>query len=152
MKPASTELQFEYHWRAGSMPPPHHYAYSITGSAASRCRIVFVPGYAIENTPTWIEEFDIDPDAWAALQKALTESRAWQRGWNEVESHAVGGSLRSFVFEEGERRIEIPAQLGADDRQVVPMLEDAVEALVPEAIWQALRARHQEYKKTAGDD
>lgn len=150
--PLPADFSFEYAWRAGSMPPPHHYAFSISGSASGRGRIVFVPGYAFENPPSWQEEFAIDAAAWSTFKHLLQAKKTFARRWREIDSQAVGGSRRSFVFRRDGKETRIPADLSPADAAAAAELEAAVRALVPEALWQSLRQRHAEDKRRRGEE
>lgn len=136
------EIEFEYVWHEGSVPPPDHYWFSIKGSTGGHGQIVFVAGYAFEVPPQWVESFTITPERAEALRVLLGTKKLMDRPWRESLSLAVGGSYRTFSLREGARLVELPAQLCADDAALADELAGQIQALVPESIWRDLRERH----------
>src|SRR5687768_17207155 len=39
------DLRVEYDWRAGTMPPPHHYEYTVSIGPGTQGKVVFWPDY-----------------------------------------------------------------------------------------------------------
>lgn len=151
MKPQTDAITVDYEWVAGSMPPPNHFRYAITGSTAQDGpgELVFVPGYAFESPPRWVMPFTVDPPAAQALAQLLDRHAVWTRSWrtrDRSRSPAVGGSQRTFRFTNGGAVVSIPEDLESPDRAVVDEIEAAVRALVPEALWREVRERHAAHK------
>lgn len=142
---AGLAIDFEFVWREGSVPPPDHYWFRVTGSTAGRGQIEFVPGYAFEAPPRWVEAFTIESAQAAQLQALVQHLRAMDRDWPEAPGEAVGGSQRSIHLRRGARAVDVPNQLCASDAALADALEAALRALVPEAVWASIRQRHADY-------
>lgn len=138
-------VHFEFTWCEGSVPPPDHYAFTITGSTSGEGQIVFVPGYRAEGPPQWVEAFVIAPHHSEALQAYLHTTQTLERAWPEVPNETVGGCQRSFRLRQGEYVRDIPADLCADDAADADGLERMIRAVVPEDMWRVLRNRHAAY-------
>lgn len=144
------DVEFEYHWREGSVPPPQHYRYDILGSTAGQGRIEFVPGYDGPGTPTWVEPFMIDAGRCAALIVLLQSRQVLHRSWHHGLPGGVGGSQRRLRFRCGERQIELPAEPAGDDAALADALAQAIVAVVPEPVWIGLRQRHAAFVAARG--
>ncbi|HNF90717.1 MAG TPA: hypothetical protein PKZ67_00785, partial [Accumulibacter sp.] len=140
--PSGAEIEFEYVWHEGSVPPPHHYWFSIKGWTGGNGQIVFVPGYPFEAPPQWVQPFPIAPERAAALKAWVRGQRIVERPWQESPSLMVGGSHRAFSLCRGDRQVQVPTQLSADDARLADELAGQIQALVPETIWRDLRERH----------
>ncbi len=155
MKPTPDPIEFDYEWVAGTMPPPHHYRYTIRGvlAAAAQAEVVFVPGYAFESPPRWVSTFTVDAAAAAALERVIEQQAVWTRAWkapDDGRSRAVGGSQRTLRLSRGGSVVSVPADLTPEDRAAIGEVEEAVRALVPEPLWRDLRARHAAHMANAG--
>ena len=148
---AEAAFEFEYRWQEASVPPPHHYHYRILGSTAGRGRIEFVPGYDHPGTPTWVEPFEADAPACAALSDLLQREQVLHRAWRQgLPPGGVGGSQYGLRLRQGERQLELPANLGGADAALADTLARTITALVPEAVWAGLRQRHEAYVAARG--
>jgi hypothetical protein len=133
-------IRFVYHWREGSVPPLEHYAITIEGETSDRATISLVPGYPAEGHAAWVETFNVDPLRGAAFEDFVRTKDLLNRPWLEVKYLTVGGSTRSFCLGQGSQQVEIPTHLSPVDRAVADALEPLVRALVPDSVWQGVRA------------
>jgi hypothetical protein len=134
----------QYDWCAGSMPPPHHYEYTIHVGPGLRGEIVFYPDYPGQDTPVWTEPFDVGREALDALYALVTE-RVQDREWVEIDDGTVGGSLEWMSGTADGQHFRIPSRV-AEEEALEPVYT-AIKALVPDAVWAKLRARHELYER-----
>ena len=130
-------MTLRYRWAKGSLPPPGHYSLGIDldGSAG---RAWLKAGYG--RAPVFESLFVADADALGALWAALDIAGLWA-DWPRPEHRSIGGSPWRLTATDGDRRAEIHHNAtGSDGRSPHPFRE-AVEALVPDALWTDLRAR-----------
>ena len=145
MKPRPKDFTLQYDWCAGSMPPPHHYEYTIHIGLGLRGEIIFHPDYPGLGTPEWTEPFDVAEESLDALY-ALVEDRVLSREWVKVEDGAVGGSLEWMSGTVGGQRFRVPSRV--EEEKVLEPVYDAIKALVPGAIWAKLRAQREQYEQS----
>ncbi len=141
------EYAFEYHYRAGSMPPPAHYEYTIRVAPNGESEIVFYPDYLQHNPPVWSERFSVPHSALSRVNAKITEKRTLTRQWRAPAHSSTGGSLESLTIETPDKTIAVPSHLNARDAADSRELYDAVRALVPQPIWDSLWARRQAFEE-----
>jgi hypothetical protein len=134
----------QYDWCAGSMPPPHHYEYTIRVGPGLRGEIVFHPDYPGLGAPEWTEAFDVAEESLDALY-ALVEGRVLSREWVKVEDGAVGGSLEWMSGTVDGQCFRVPSRV--EEEKVLEPVYDAIKALVSDAIWAKMRSRREQYKR-----
>jgi hypothetical protein len=142
MKSRPEDFAIQYDWCAGSMPPPHHYEYTIRIGPGLRGEIVFYPDYPGQGTPVWTEPFEVNEGAFNALC-ALVEERVLSREWIVVEDGAVGGSLEWMSGTADGQRFRVPSRI--EEEEALEPVYAAVKALVPDTIWTELRAQREQY-------
>ena len=139
-----------YHWVAGSMPPPHHYEYTITLGPGSVGRIAYRPDYAFDGVPVWQEEFALNSEAFEALYGLLAAAEVFTRRWQPVEDGAVGGSLQWLDVDYQGERYAVPSRVR--ETEELEALYAAIRACVPGMVWDSLRERREKYiEDSAGD-
>jgi len=144
MKSRPRDFTIQYDWCAGSMPPPHHYEYTIHIGPGLQGEIVFYPDYPGQNTPVWTEPFDVSEESLDALY-ALVAERVLSREWVKIEDGAVGGSLAWMSGTVDGQRFRVPSRVEGED--ALEPVYVAVKALVPDAIWAKLRAQREQYEQ-----
>ena len=143
MKP-SPQDSVQYDWCAGSMPPPHHYEYTICIGPGLQGEVVFHPDYPSQDTPVWTELFEVDEAALDALYALLAE-RVLARAFAKIEDGPVGGSLEWMSGTVDGRPFRVPAQI-EDPERVAPVYV-AIKELVPRDLWDSLLARREQYER-----
>jgi hypothetical protein len=138
-----------YHWVAGSMPPPHHYEYTITLGSGSVGRIEYQPDYAFEGVPVWREEFALENDAFEKLSELMVAADVFTRRWQAVEDRAVGGSLQWLDVEYQGEAYAVPSRVR--ETEALNTLYAAIRACVPQTVWDSLRARREQYIAEPGE-
>jgi len=68
------DFAFRYAWREGSLPPPHHYEFTIVVDAGGRGTIVFYPDYLEEGVAPWEEAFLVPPAEMDELYRLMAEA------------------------------------------------------------------------------
>jgi hypothetical protein len=143
------DFGFRYDWREGSVPPPYHYEYTICVSPEGEGTIVFRPDYPEDGAPAWDEHFRVSGPLLDTLHKMMLERRGTAAGWETApDSDHVGGALEWLeVVACGERHV-VPSDL-LHPEAMEPVYA-FIRALVPEAIWAKLRARHEAFQAAYG--
>lgn len=133
----------DYHWREGSMPPPHHYAYDVALSDTGAAEIRFRPDYPGEHTPEWTAGFTVPAPAIEALQRLIRDEGVLDAEWREHDSPPVGGEYRWMVVRAGDVAVDVPPF--PTEPGGLAAIYAMIEALVPDPIWRDLRARRARY-------
>ena len=141
-----SNIQIEYLWVAGSMPPPYHYEYAIRIGPGSTGTIEFCPDYPSDDTPTWLESFSVDETNLNLLQNMLQQPGILQEEWQKTDNFTVGGSMQWAKIKLGDGQFSIPAKLHSADERSVFGLYDFIRSLVPDKIMARLNSRRQEYE------
>lgn len=132
------------HRYSASVPPPNHYEYRIEISPDGG-QLVYRPGYAMEQPPTWEFDFPVSSTAVAALERLQAELQLYERAWPESDEQTVGGALTWLVAERLGQRRNLPARLRpADSTALAPLLEQ-IRQLVPEAVWAQVQQQRAQY-------
>jgi len=144
MEPRSRDFTIQYDWCAGSMPPPHHYEYTIHIGPGLEGEIVFHPDYPGQGTPEWTEPFGVAEESLNALY-ALVKEQVLSREWVKVEDGTVGGSLEWMSGTVDGRRFRIPSRV--EEEEALEPVYAAIKALVPDVVWAKLRAQREQYER-----
>jgi len=146
-RPADFGLRYD--WREGSLPPPYHYEYTICVSPEGDGTIVFRPDYPEHGVPAWDEHFRVSGQVLDKLHKMMLERRVTAGVWGTAPDSAhVGGALEWLeVVACGERHV-VPSDL-LHPEAMEPVYA-YIRALVSEAIWARLRARHEAFQAAYG--
>jgi len=142
------DLAFRYAWREGSMPPPHHYEYTIAVAADGSGTIVFCPDYPEEGVSSWEESFRVTASQLDELHRLMDEAGVFTRQWGSVEDAPVGGSLEWLeAVADGQTRLVPSTPRDPEPLQPVYAL---IRRLVPADLWADLERRHQAYQTGYG--
>ncbi|HET9496535.1 MAG TPA: hypothetical protein VFR15_20090 [Chloroflexia bacterium] len=145
---APADFKVTYEWRAGSMPPPYHYEYTVTVGPGAVGEVRFVPNYPGEGVPVWTEKLDVTPEQIKELYGVVVQQRLLRGDWRELPSPPVGGSVEWAVIEANGQKHTIPVALEDPDAIAVAPLYEMVRAkIVPEAVWEKLQAQRQQYEE-----
>jgi len=135
------DFQVEYHWREGTVPPPHHYEYRIKLDASGHGEILFHPDYPSERPPEWREAFAVSLQELDRLFRQIVDQEIIGRQWEpipDVEA-PVGGELESLEVVVNAQRHHIPSSIL--DASRVEAMYGYIRSLVPEKTWQSLMER-----------
>lgn len=139
------DLALRYEWRAASMPPPHHYEYSIRIGPGAQGEIILLPDYAQHNPPVWSEPFAVSCEALSGLYAMLQGIGALTRAWRQPERRPVGDSYAWLEIAAGGKTARVPDHLVPEDAAAVVPVYETLRRLVPEALWADLMARREAY-------
>jgi hypothetical protein len=142
------DFRLAYAWREGSVPPPYHYEYRITVEPDGAGLIEFWPDYPGPTTPTWSEVFTVTAGSRLQLYTTLQAAGIWSTAWQEANPPRVGGSSASLEARANGRTATVPSDLVDSQTNRLTPVYAAIEALVPPAIWDNLRAQRQQYEDT----
>lgn len=145
MKPQPADFSVRYEWRAGTMPPPYHYEYSIQIGPGEQGKIVYQPDYDSESVPTWTEEFTVTKQQLADLYGLVADRKLLREKWGEVTDPPVGGSMQWAEITAHGKTYEIPSQLQGFQEEAAGTLYEAVRGMVPQETWGTLEARREQY-------
>ena len=142
------DFAFRYAWREGSLPPPHHYEYTITVDADGSGTIVFYPDYPEEGVEPWEEGFRVTASQLGELHRTMDEADILAREWASVEDPPVGGSLEWLEVAAGGRTHRVPST----PREPEPLqpVYAAIRRLVPADLWADLERRRRAYQDAYG--
>ncbi len=135
----------EYEWREGSLPPPHHYEYTIIIKPSSQSEIVMTPDYASITVPKWTESFKVEEQGLNDLYRIMVENGLFTRKWRQLTAVPVGGSNQTLIVTAWGKRIKVEDYLVSDQQVSAKVMYAAVQALVPKDIGERLKARRQQY-------
>jgi hypothetical protein len=142
------DLNVRYDWRAGTMPPPYHYSYSISLQADGSGEVAMTPDYDGPTVPTWREPFSVTPAEVAQLYALMDAQGLFSQTWRAADDPPVGGSSANLTVQAAGRTIAIPPFLAADQQARAQTMAAALRALVPEPIFTDLEARRAQYVDT----
>jgi hypothetical protein len=149
-RPRPDDFQATYTWSEGSLPPPHHYWYTVRVGPGGRGEIEYHPDYAFNNPPVWTETFGVDDAALERLYLLMAQQGVFTQQWRRRDSPPVGGSSDSLAVIAHGEQFAIPSSI-ADDNQARAAGEvyTAIKALAPEATWAKLTAQREQYVSAA---
>lgn len=139
------DFRLDYHWQAGTMPPPHHYEYDISIDATGRGEITMIPDYPREGVPVWTKQFTVEPADVHELYGLLVANELLTENWRAAEDPPVGGSVRYMHVTAGEHEVAIPAFPASGQKEKAAEMYAAVRNLVPEQQWDELQAQREQY-------
>ncbi len=145
MKPQPADFSVSYEWRAGTMPPPYHYEYSIHIGPGEQGQIVYQPDYDFEDVPRWTEPVTVTKQQLADLYEMVVDRKLLREDWGNVKDPPVGGSLQWAVITADGKTYEIPTHLEGFKAEAAARLYDAVRALVPQETWEKLETQREQY-------
>jgi hypothetical protein len=150
--PSAKAMQVRYTWRAGSVPPPYHYSYTIALGPGARGQMWLRPAYEGGSDPVYTEKFAVAPAAMQKLRATMISRGVFSRKWEEAgpRERPVGGPTESLKVSASGREWSLPTfpqGEGADeDAQAV---RAAVNAVVPAKTRARLMAKRDAYEKAA---
>jgi len=144
---APADFKVTYEWRAGTMPPPYHYEYTVTVGPGAAGEVRFTPNYPGNDVPVWTEKLDVTPEQVKSLYGVVVQQRLLRNDWRELSSPPVGGSVEWATIEANGQKYTVPVALEDSDAQAVAPLYEMVRAqIVPQALWEKLQGERQKYE------
>lgn len=132
-----------YEWKEASLPPPHHYEFTIVAGANGQGLIEFVPDYPSAETPVWKRGFGVELETLSRLVADLANQAVAESEAGEVR---VGGSVEELqvtTASGAQRVIQLEDHSGAELRR-------RIRSLVPEAVWKELDSLRRAYVGGSG--
>ena len=143
------DFGFRYAWREGSLPPPHHYEYTIAVTAEGLGTIVFHPDYPEHGGPVWEERFQVSVPQLDELHALMLGRGVFADAWEPDPDPPVGGSLEWLEVTADGRRHLVPSTLRRPE--AVEPVYRLIRALVPAPTWADLMARLKEHQDAYQD-
>jgi hypothetical protein len=142
-KPVTIPKDFEliYEWHAGTMPPPHHYEYTIRVVADGRGAVNYFPSY--DTTPVWTESLAVSKSALENVYRLMTKAGVTTKAWPEAKQHPIGGETQWLNVVANRKTVMIPAF--PRDPGNIQEVYDAIKSLVPQPVWDKLSGLREEY-------
>jgi hypothetical protein len=144
------DFSVRYNWYEGSLPPPYYYEYALELAPDGSGTMTLIPDYPSEDVPVWTETFTVEPGGLDALFAQLVEHGAFTVQWREEDEPPVGGSHASTTLTANGETIEIPSFVIPAQSAAQSEISDAINALVPQAVWDRLNAQREAYVEENG--
>ncbi|MGH9425940.1 MAG: hypothetical protein ACRD2L_06525 [Terriglobia bacterium] len=139
------DFSVAYEWRAGSLPPPSHYEYTITIKPTGQSEIVLTPDYPGFAPPKWTETFKVEAQSLHDLYRVMVENALFTKKWRRLDGVVVGGSKQTMVVTVRGKRITVKDHLVDEQEAPAEAMYSAVKALVPKEIWDRLQEKRKHY-------
>ncbi len=137
------DFAFTYEWIAGSVPPPHHYEYTIMVHDDGTGRILFWPDYPTNTIPAWEVHFHPSLSARILLYNWLHAAGMFTRAQNTPRHSAIGGETGTLSVRADEKEAHVAVYLLPDDERTI--VHRVICAVVPDMVWEDLHARRKTY-------
>jgi len=144
-KPVTLPVDFEliYEWHAGTMPPPHHFEYTIRVISDGRGAINYFPSY--DNTSVWTESLAVSKDTLEKVYRLMAKTGVTTKAWPEAKRHPIGGSTQWLNVVANRKTVMIPAF--PEKPGGLQEVYDAIKRLVPQTVWDKFSGLREEYIK-----
>src|SRR4051812_12998157 len=129
------DFTVNYKWRAGSMPPPFHYEYSVVIGPGTEGKVVYTPNYPSDGVPTWTETFSVTSEQLDQLYNLVLAKKVFATNWQRMQDFPVGGSQEWADVTANGREISIPEFVQSPDDVAAGAIYSTVKEFVPQAIW-----------------
>lgn len=144
------DFSVKYEWRAGSMPPPYHFEYSIEINSAGYVKVTMIPDYPSERVPRWIETFTLTAVELDKLYKVMTDNGLFTERWQRLARQPIGGSRQEMAVTARGKQFVIEDYLVAEQEASAKVMYSAVTSSVPKTIWDKLNAEREKYIEEHG--
>ena len=145
IKPRSGDFSIQYKWAQGSLPPPFHYEYSIRIGPTGEGQLEMIPDYPGDHIPVWIEPFTVSQGNLEKLFQLMSDQGLFTQDWRPQVHAPVGGSSEWLAVTAGGQRIDVPASVAVNQAAAAKEIYVAINALVPQAVWDKLNTQHDRY-------
>lgn len=144
------DLTLTYQYDNGSLPPPHHFEYSVHISTGLAGNLLFQPDYGDEGSCSWVEHFVVTTEQLDSLYRAMLRHKMLRTRWKLQLRPIVGGSHSWLRFAVSGKDYQVPAELVPTQRESVQEVYEMVRNLVPQPVWDQMWLRYDQYKKDHG--
>lgn len=135
----------EYEWREKSLPPPYHYEYTIILKPSGQSEIVLIPDYPSSDVPKLTENFKVAEQDLHELYRIMVENGLFTRKWRQMGGGLVGSRYQKLIVTAQGKKIQVEDSLVYEQQAPAKVIYSAVQALVPQKIWEQLQAQRQLY-------
>jgi hypothetical protein len=137
------DLGVNYQWSTGSLPPKHHYSYTVSIDAQGRGLVSMQASYG--QSPQWKESFQVSTEKMDSLYQVLRKNDFTTRRWQQMQQPPVGGSHRTLTITANKQNFKIADYVIKDQQASANEMYAAIEVMVPEAVWKKLQTQRQKY-------
>lgn len=103
--------------------------------------------------PTWIENFPVSESDLDQIYASLHEVGAFAGDWRQQEDIPVGGSADDLSIVAYGQTYSIPSYIEGEERaKAIKEVYRAIEALVPQEIWDKITVQHEQYIQEHADE
>lgn len=136
-----------YSWRDGSVAPEYYSEYEITIGPGDGGVIRYTPTYPGDGVPVWERTFALTPAQLDELYRLAQADDALRNDW-QTEPPPIGGPSESARIVADARTYEIPSDISEAEATLIGGLYPAIDALVPERVWDELEAQRADFVAT----
>ncbi len=140
-----SDLLIEFSYAAGTMPPPHHYSYTLNIDINGRGLIEYIPDYDFDGVPVWSYSFVLADESLAAVKNGVETILKITDRIKRVEKRTVGGSLKSAVIYSEQGVIKIQSDI--ESNPVVDEFYSSIKGAIPDEINERIKADRENYIK-----
>ena len=128
------------YWNTGALPPEYYYEIEIEINPDHKGTLTYQAGYESESEKENAFQFSVDEKTWNDFYWWLKTNKVFRNNWQESKEIMVGGSGTQVKLQMNGEKYEIPsvAVLSKNERQLFSEIQNHINALVPEEIWQAV--------------
>ena len=144
------DLSINYHRTSGDVPAPYYHEITITVSPSGAGTIQLIPDYPSESVPKWTETFNVSAPKLDQFYEQIVSQEAFTRSWQAPLKPSSGSPDETIEITADGRQMKIPSQIARGLRRQSrsrDTIAKAIQALVPDALWQSLKERHKIYAK-----
>lgn len=139
------DFSVKYEWRAGSMPPPYHFEYTININPAGQGKVLMIPDYPSDRVPRWTETFALTRVELDKLYRVMVDNDLFTKRWQRLDRQPIGGSRQEMMVTAQGKQFVLEDYLVADQEAPAKAMSSAVISTVPKMIWDKLNAQREKY-------
>ena len=138
-------LEIRFEWIAGSMPPPHHYEYTIEINCEGTGKIIYIPDYEFPTVPVWEEQFLVGKEGISKINELIKSHKILKTKIKKKENRSIGGSMKylTIIFED--ESINFPPDM--ENHEIIDPVCEVIKGLVPGKIYDTLNEKRHNYIK-----
>jgi hypothetical protein len=152
----------EYYYRTGPLPPPYYYEYTILINSDGTGNLKYKFDYSSENQPSLDYNLSFNSEKMTELNEALTDSRVLDIDIAAVPDslHPIGGSLQKVKLiivnpdpnlDQPPVVIDVPYFPTEEFKEGLDNLYEVINNLIPDKIWNEVKAKKDKYIKQHED-
>ena len=128
------------YWNSGALPPEYYYEIEIEIDPDRNGTLTYQAGYESESEKENVFQFSVDEKTWDDFYLWLKTNKVFRNNWQESKEIMVGGSGTQVKLQMNGEKYEIPSEavLSKEERQLDSEIQNHINALIPEEIWQAV--------------